>query len=93
MKILLIWKYCMIKDKDPIENVREQIALLYLFKSSTSKHLSELSPYQDTRDTLVSRTGKGAHPGLVTVPCQCDGGQAWCMVSLYTRSRFFSVYI
>lgn len=30
----------MIKDKDPIENVREQIALLYLFKSKALHYLA-----------------------------------------------------
>lgn len=30
----------MIKDKDPIENVREQIALLYLIKSKALHYLA-----------------------------------------------------
>lgn len=86
----------MIKDKDSIENLREQIALLYLIKSKALHYLptfirTESLPRHE--DTLVLRTGKGHTPGksLCIVSVMADKHEAWFD---YTPDQdSFSVYI
>lgn len=73
----------MIKDKDSIENLKEQIALLYLIKSKALHYLptftrTESLPRHSGHTSLKNR--QGAHPGQVTGPRQCDGRQTRGMV-------------
>lgn len=85
----------MIKDKDSIENLREQIALLYLIKSKALHYLPTFIRTESLprhADTLVL-TGKVQTLGksLCIVSVMVDKHEAWFD---YTPDQdSFSVYI